>query len=200
MLLGLRHSLPVATLATDMSSLRVFTSALALAFGVYALRKERHLRRLAALHRDECSIHLTVADSLCDRARCAPIASCSTSAPQSRSARPASPPTLADVVLGRLRGGAARRTFGRDTARRGVRFRATRRSGSTRPPPTKRCAGDEPVRQGARDGRTVIAVPLEHHTRCVGVLEVISGPAEPYSAHDAELVVGVRPRRGVAGC
>jgi len=35
-----------------------------LAFGVYAVKKERHLQRLARLYHDECSIHLTVADSL----------------------------------------------------------------------------------------------------------------------------------------
>ena len=46
----------------------------------------------------------------------------------------------------------------------------------------------EPVRQGARDGRTVIAVPLEYHQHVLGVLEVVSGVAEFYSAYDAELV------------
>ena len=187
-LLGCASLVTVATLVAAMSGLRVLASALALAFGVYALQKERHLQRLARLHHDECSIHLTVADSLlrsgvlradrelldlriavevgarAHRRRRSPTR-CSRTAPASGSS------------VRRARRRSRRCAISKKSA-----------SGSIRMPAHEALDRHEPVRRGASEGRTVIAVPLEHHCEVVGVLEVVSGPAEPYGAHDAELV------------
>jgi hypothetical protein len=177
----------LATLATSASSLRVFTSALGLMFGVYAVRKERHLQRLARLHRDECSIHLTVADSLlrsgvlrADRE----LLDLRTAVETGASGLAAD---LLDVVPAEC---AALRLIGPsgetplaavcDQGDHAIRLDPAAAHEALR--------RREPIRQGARDGRTVIAVPLEHQHHVLGVLEVISGPASFYSAYDAELV------------
>lgn len=177
----------VATLVTSASSLRVLTCAVALAFGVYAVREERHLRRLARLHRDECSIHLTVADSLlrsgvlrADRElldlRSTVEASASGLAADLLDVVPA------DCAAVRLIGPSGETPLAAvcDQGAPAIRLDPAAAHEALR--------RREPVRQGARDGRTVIAVPLEHHHHVLGVLEVISDPAGFYSAYDAELV------------
>ena len=58
-------------------------------------------------------------------------------------------------------------------------------------------ARHEPIRRGARDGRTVIAVPLEHQGEVVGVLEVVSVETDRYSLVD-ELLVTAYARGAVA--
>jgi hypothetical protein len=187
LLVGLMTFVAVATLATSANGLRVFTSALALAFGVYAVQKEHHLQKLSKLYRDECKINLTVADSLlrsgvlrADRElldlRGAVELAASGLAADLLDVVPA------DCAAVRLIGpsgetplaavcDAGETAIGLDPA---AAHEALRRR--------------EPIRQGGRDGRTVIAVPLEHQHYVLGVLEVISGPASFYSAYDAELV------------
>jgi hypothetical protein len=177
----------VATLAASASSLRVLTSALGLAFGLYALREERHLQRLTRLHRDEYSIHLTVADSLlrsgvlrADRElldlRTAVEACASGLAADLLDVVPA------DCAAVRLIGPSGETPLAAvcDQGAHAVRLDPAAAHEALR--------RREPVRQGARDGRTVIAVPLEHDHHVLGVLEVISDPASFYSAYDAELV------------
>ena len=177
-----RRSRPAA------SGLRVFTSALALAFGVYAVQKEHHLQRLSKLYRDECSINLTVADSIlrsgvlrADRELL------DLRSAVEHGARPASPPTCSTSCPPTARRCGSSGLRVRPRSRR-CATPATPRSGSTRRPRTKRCGGASRSARARRDGRTVIAVPLEHQHHVLGVLEVISGPASFYSAYDAELV------------
>jgi hypothetical protein len=187
-LLGLVTVAVVATLASEMDSLRVLTSALALTFGIYALQKERHLRRLEALHRDECSIHLTVADSIlrsgalrhADRELVDLRDAVEHDA--GRLAEGAADALLADCACVRLVGPSGETPLAAvcDFGDAGIWL----------DPSAAHEAAErhEPVRKGAPDGRTVIAVPLEHRFEVVGVLEVISGPKEPYGAHHADLV------------
>ena len=106
--------------------LRVFTSALALAFGVYACRRNATSSASTRLHRDECSIHLTVADSILrsgalrtDRE----LLDLRT-AVELGAARLAA--GLADVVPADCAARPARRSVGRDAARGGVRPRRRR--------------------------------------------------------------------------
>jgi hypothetical protein len=188
-LLGLVTFAVIATLASDVAALRILTAALALAFGVYALRKERHLRKLEALHRDEVSIHLDVADSIL---RSGALRHANRELVDLRNA--------VERDAGRLAEGAADALLAHCAC-----VRLVGPSGET--PLAAVCDfGDvgiwldpsaahesarshEPVRRDAPDGRTVIAVPLEHRFEVVGVLEVISGADEPYTASDAEIVV-----------
>jgi len=186
-LLALVTFAAVATLATSASSLRVLTSALGLAFGIYAVRKERHLHLLAGLYHDECSIHLTVADSLlasgvlrADRElldlRTAVEAGATGLATDLLDVVPA------DCAAVRLIGPSGETPLAAvcDQCAHAVRLDPAAAHEALR--------RREPVRQGACDGRTVIAVPLEHQHHVLGVLEVISDPASFYSAYDAELV------------
>jgi hypothetical protein len=187
-LLGLVTVTVVATLASDMTSLRVLTPALALVFGVYALQKERHLRRLEVLHRDECAVHLTVADSILrsgalqhtDRELLDLRNAVEHDA--ARIAEGAADTMLAHCACVRLVGpsGETPLTAVCDFGDAGIWLEPSAAH--------EAAERHETVRRGAPDGRTVIAVPLEHRFEVVGVLEVISGPDEPYSTHDAELV------------
>lgn len=186
-LLGLFTFVVVATLASEMAALRVLTSALALAFGVYALRKERHLQRLEVLLRDECSIHLTVADSIlrsgalyADRELLDLRSAVERGA--SKLAEGAADAMLAHCAGVRLVGPSGETPLAAvcDFEDAGVWLDPAAAHEAVK--------RHEPIRRGAPDGRTVIAVPLEYQFEVVGVLEVVSGPDEPYGANDAELV------------
>jgi hypothetical protein len=186
-LLGLLAIVVVATLASDMSSLRVLTSALALVFGIYALQKERHLQRLARLHHDENSILLDIADSLlrsgalqADREMLD-----LRSAVELGAARLAS--DAADAVLAHC---AAVRLVGPSGETPLAAVCDFEGAGIWLDPDAAHTAlqRHEAIRRGAPDGRTVIAVPLEYRHEVVGVLEVVSGASEPYSMQDAERV------------
>lgn len=186
-LTGLLWLVAVAALVSATRGVRVLACALALAFGVYAVRKERHLQRLTHLHRDECSIHLTVADTLLRSG----VFRADNELLDLRSAVEVSAARLAadlvDVVPAEC---AAVRLIGPsgetplaavcDQGEKSVRLDA----GAAHEALHRR----EAVRQGSIDGRTVIAVPLEYHQHVLGVLEVVSSVAEFYSAYDAELV------------
>lgn len=187
-LLGLVTIAVFATLASDMTSLRVLTPALALVFGVYALQKEHHLQRLEVLHRDECAVHLTVADSIlrsgalrhADRTLVDLRNAVERAA--GRLAEEAADALLADCACVRLVGPMGETPLAAvcDFGDAGIWLDPSAAHDAA--------ARHEPVRHGAPDGRTVIAVPLEHRFEVVGVLEVISGPAEPYGTHDADVV------------
>ena len=186
-LLGLVSLLAVVTLVSATKGYRVWTSALALAFGAYALAKERHLHRLSHLYHDECSIHLRVADRLlrsgvmqADQELLGLRIAVEVNAPRLAA-------ELADVVLAhcagvRLVGPSGETPLAAvcDLEEAGVWLDPTAAHEAIRL--------HEPVWRGAPDGRTVIAVPLEHHYEVVGVLEVISGPSEPYGVYDAEII------------
>ena len=188
----------VATLASAMAALRVLDRPRSRSRSACTRsQKERHLQRLEALHRDECSIHLDVADSILrSGALRTPTASCSTCATRSSAARPRLAEGAADAMLAHC---ACVRLVGPSGETPLAAVCDFGDAGIWLDPSAAHEAAErhEPIRRGAPDGRTVIAVPLEHRYEVVGVLEVISGPDEPYSAYDAELVVGVRPRRGV---
>ena len=177
----------VATLVSATRSVRLLTTALAIAFGVYAVQKERHLQRLSHLHRDECSIHLTVADSLlrsgvlrADRELLDLLAAIESGA--ARLAADLVEVVPADCAAVRLIGPSGETPLAAvcDQGVKAVRLDAAAAH--------EALWRREPVRQGARDGRTVIAVPIEHHQHVLGVLEVVSGEAEFYSVYDTELV------------
>ena len=179
--------LAIATLLSELAGVRVFASALALAFGGYAVQKERHLQRLAHLHDDETSIHLTVADTLlrtgvlrADRElleirECVELAA-------ARVATELADIVPADCTAVRVIGPSGETPLAAmcDRGEHGFRLDPAAAHEVLR--------RGEPVRRGAPDGRTVLAVPLEHHAQVVGVLEVVSTPAGFYSAYDAELV------------
>ena len=196
-LLGLVSLVALVTLVSAMRGFRVWTSALALAFSVYALQKEHHLERLARLHRDECSIHLTVADSLlrsgvmqADRELLGLRIAVEHEADRLAA-------DVADLVLAHCAGVRLVGPSG-ETPLAAV---CDLEEAGVRPDPS--VAHDaverrQPIRRIGPEGRSVIAVPLQHHREVVGLLEVISGPAEPYSAHDAELVAAFA-RGAVAG-
>ncbi len=187
LLLGLLTIAVVATLASDMASLRLLVSALALVLGVYALQKERHLQRLSRLHHDENSILLTVADSLlrsgalqADRELLDLRGAVELGA--ARIASDAADAMLAHCAAVRLVGPSGETPLAAvcDFEEAGIWLDPSAAHDALQ--------RHEPIRRGAPDGRTVIAVPLEHHFEVVGVLEVVSGPSEPYGTHDTELV------------
>lgn len=187
LLLGLLTIGVVATLASDMSSLRVLLSALAVVFGIYALQKERHLQRLSRLHHDENSILLNVADSLLrsgalhadrellDLRRAVELGA-------TRIATDAADAVLAHCAAVRLVGPSGETPLAAvcDFGDAGIWLDPE--------PAHAALKRHEAIRRGAPDGRTVIAVPLEYRHEVVGVIEVISGPSEPYGMHDTELV------------
>ena len=186
-LTGMLWLVALAALFSATREVRVFACTLALVFGVYAVQKERHLQRLSHLHRDECSIHLTVADSLLRSG----VLRADNELLDLRTAVELGAARLAanlvevvpaDCAAVRLVGPSGETPLAAvcDQGERAIRLDAAAAHEALR--------RREPVRQGSRDGRTVIAVPLEHHQHVLGVLEVVSGPAEFYSAYDAELV------------
>jgi len=184
---GLLWLVAIAALVSATRGVRVFACVLALAFAAYALQKERHLQRLTHLHRDECSIHLTVADSLLRSG----VLRADNELLDLRTAVELGAARLAadlvevvpaDCAAVRLVGPSGETPLAAvcDEGERAVRLDAAAAHEALR--------RREAVRQGALDGRTVIAVPLEYHNHVLGLLEVVSGPAEFYSAYDAELV------------
>ena len=186
-LTGMLWLVALAALFSATREVRVFACTLALVFGVYAVQKERHLQRLSHLHRDECTIHLTVADSLLRSG----VFRADTELLDLRTAVELGAARLAadlvevvpaDCAAVRLVGPSGETPLAAvcDEGEKSVRLDAAAAHEALR--------RREPVRQGARDGRTVIVVPLEYHQHVLGLLEVVSGVAEFYSAYDAELV------------
>ena len=197
LLLGLVTVAVVATLASQMDSLRVLTSALAFTFGVYALQKERHLRRLEALHEDERSHPL-------QRGRQHPAVRRAAAADRelldlrdaverdaARLAEGAADAMLAHCACVRLVGPSGEMPLAAvcDFGDAGVWLDPSAAH--------EAAARHEPVRHDAADGRTVIVVPLEHRFEVVGLIEVISGARRAVHRARRRRRRRIRPRRGV---
>jgi hypothetical protein len=166
---------------------KLFSMALAALFGVYALEKDRHLRRLAVLHGDFERITLVVAGELMHSGAL-------------RGAR-----ELLDLrdALGRAAGRLAA-TLAEVLPAHCTRVRVTGPAGEVPvaaerdlvevpvpdDPTVARDAvrAGKPMRRAGLGGRTVIAVPLWFDDEVVGVLEAVSGPGTPYTAPDVALV------------
>jgi hypothetical protein len=186
-LLGLLSLAMVATLVSSMGALRLFFCVLALAFGVYAWIEGKHLEKLARLQRDETSIHLTVADSLL---RSGILRAGRDALDLRTSVERGANQLAADLVNVVPAECAGLRLIGPmgETPLAAV---CDLGSGGVWLDPSAAhdaLARREPIRRGARDGRTVIAVPLEHEGDVVAVLEVVSVPTDRYSLVDELLV------------
>jgi len=195
-LLGLLSLAVVATLVTSLAALRLFSCAAALAFGVYAWIEGKHLERLARLQRDESSINLTVADSLLRSGiLCADRTVLDLRTAVERAANQLAAELLTVVPSEcaglRLVGPSGETPLAAvcDVGAGGVWLDPAAAHDAL--------ARHEAVRRGARDGRTVIAVPLEHQGEVVGVLEVVSVETDRYSLVD-ELLVSAFARGAVA--
>jgi hypothetical protein len=195
-LLGLLSLATIATLVSSTSALRIFVPTLAVAFGVYAWIEGKHLERLARLQRDESSIHLNVADSLLrsgilgtDRT----VLDLRTAVERAANQLVADVATLvpSDCAGLRLVGPSGETPLAAvcDLGACGVWLDPSAAHDAL--------AQHEPVRRGARDGRTVIAVPLEHQGEVVAVIEVVSVESDRYSLVD-ELIVSAFARGAVS--
>jgi hypothetical protein len=166
---------------------RLFSIALAGLFAVYALEKDRHLRRLAVLHGSIDRITLVVANELLHSGAL-------------RTDR-----ELLDVrdglgrAAGRLAAALSEIVHGECT-----RVRVTGPAGEAPvaaerdlvdhavvdDPTVARDAvrGHAPIRRQLENGRTVLAVPMWRGNDVVGVLEAVSAPHQSYSAADVAAV------------
>ena len=195
-LLGLLTLVTIATFVSSTVGLQLFASTLALAFGVYAWIEGKHLERLARLQRDESSIHLTVADSLLrsgilgtDRT----VLDLRTAVERAANQLAAEVATLvpSDCAGLRLVGPSGETPLAAvcDLGSSGIWLDPSAAHDAI--------ARHEPVRRGARGGRTVIAVPLAHQGEVVAVIEVVSVEADRYSLVD-ELLVSAFARGAVS--
>ncbi len=195
-LLGLLSLALVATLVSSMGPIRLFFCVLALAFGVYAWIEGKHLERLARLQRDESSIHLRVADTLLRSGiLCADRQILDLRTAVERGANQLAA-DLVNVVPAECAGLRLVGPMGEtplaavcDLGPGGVWLDPSAAHDAL--------ARREPIRRGARDGRTVIAVPLEHQGDVVAVLEVVSVATDRYSLVD-ELLVSAFARGAVS--
>jgi hypothetical protein len=195
-LLGLLSLALVATLVSSMGALRFFFCVLALAFGVYAWFEGKHLERLARLQHDETTIHLTVADSLLRSGiLCADGEVLALRNAVERGANQLAA-DLVDVVPAECAGVRLVGPMG-ETPLAAVCDLGT--GGVWLDPSAAHdaLARREPIRRGARDGRAVIAVPMEHQGDVVAVLEVVSVSSDRYSLVD-ELLVSAFARGAVS--
>jgi hypothetical protein len=166
---------------------QLFATALAALFGMYALEKDRHLRRLAVLRGDIARITLVVANELMHSGAL-------------RSDR-----ELLDVreALGRGAGRLAasladvlpaHATRVRVTGPTGEVPVAAERDMSDRPVPDDpsvardAARAGQPMKRDGEGGRTIIAVPMWRDDDIIGVLEAVSRPDERYVAADVALV------------
>lgn len=156
--------------------------------GLYALEKDRHLRRLASLHDDVERISLAVAGELLHsgalRIDAELVEVCDGLARAAgRIAAGLAEALPADCTRVRLTGPAGE-----------VPLAAERDLDPRRPaldmPSVARDAvrSQQPVRATAPDGRTIVAVPIWRRRDIVGVLEAVSHPGSAYCPEDAALV------------
>jgi hypothetical protein len=195
-LLGLLSLALVATLVSSMGALRLFFCVLALAFGVYAWFEGKHLERLARLQRDETSIHLTVADSLL---RSGVLHADRELLDLRTAVERAAPRLAADLVTVVPAECAGLRLVGPmgETPLAAVCDLGTAGVWLDPEAAHEALGRREPIRRAAQDGRTVIAVPMEHRGDAVGVLEVVSVSTDRYSLVD-ELLVSAFARGAVS--
>jgi hypothetical protein len=169
-------------------SLQLVALMVAATFGLYALEKDRHLRRLASLHGDVERISLVVAGELLHSGalridaelvdvRDSLARSAGTIAAGLADALPA------DCTRVRLTGPAGEVPLAaeRDLDPRGPVMDL---------PNVARDAvrSRQPVRATAPDGRTIVAVPIWRRRDIIGVLEAVSRPGAAYLPEDAALV------------
>ena len=195
-LLGLLSLAVVATLGSSLAALRLLSCVAALAFGVYAWIEGKHLERLARLQRDESSIHLTVADSLL---RSGILRGNRTVLDLRTAVERAANQLAADVLTVVPSECAGLRLVGPSGETPLAAVCDLGAGGVWLDPAAAHdaLARHETIRRGARDGRTVIAVPLDHQGEVVGVLEVVSVETDRYSLVD-ELLVAAYARGAVA--
>jgi hypothetical protein len=196
LLLGLLSLAVVATLVSSLAALRLFSCAAALAFGVYAWIEVQHLERLARLQRDESTIHLTVADSLL---RSGVLRANRTVLDLRKAVERVANQLAAEVLTVVPSECAGLRLVGPSGETPLAAVCDLGAGGVWLDPEAAHdaFAKHEAVRRGARDGRTVIAVPLEHQGEVVAVLEVVSVETDRYSLVD-ELIVTAYARGAVA--
>jgi len=195
-LLGLLALVTIATIVSSADSLRLFASTVAVAFGIYAWIEGRHLERLSLLQRDESSIHLTVADSLL---RSGILGTDRTVLDLRTAVERAANQLVADVAALVPSDCAGLRLVGPSGETPLAAVCDLGSSGVWLDPSAAHdaLARREPVRRGARGGRTVVAVPLEHHGDVVAILEVVSVETDRYSLVD-ELIVSAFARGAVS--
>jgi hypothetical protein len=196
LLLGVLSLAIVATLVSSLAPLRLFSCAAALAFGVYAWFEGTHLERLARLQRDESSIHLTVADNLLRSG----ILHANTTILDLRTAVERSAKQLAADVLTIVPSECAGLRLVGPSGETPLAAVCDLGAGGVWLDPAAAhdaLARHETVRRGTREGRTVIAAPLEHQGEVVAVLEVVSVETDRYSLVD-QLIVSAFVRGAVA--
>jgi hypothetical protein len=181
----------VALFAGQISTgqVKLLSCTVAVLFGVYAIEKDRHLRRLALLRGDFQRISLVVADELM----------------HSGALRRLGDRELLDLrdALGRAAGRIAANlaemlpahcTRVRVTGPAGeVPVAAERDLVPTVVPDDSTVARDavlagKPVRRGGPEERTIIAAPLWHHDEIVGVVEAVSAPGARFTLSEVDLV------------
>lgn len=195
-LLGLLSLALVATMVSEMGALRLFFCALALGFGVYAWIEGKHLEKLAGLQRDETSIHLTVADSLLRSG----ILSADRELLDLRTAVERAAGSLAADLVNVVPAECAGLRLVGPMGETPLAAVCDLGAGGVWLDPAAAhdaLARHEPIRRSATDGRTVIAVPMEHQGDVVGVLEVVSVSTDRYSLVD-ELLVSAFARGAVS--
>ena len=179
----------VAVLAGQSATgqVQLFAVALASLFAVYALDKDRHLRRLAVLRGDFQRISLVVVDELMQSGALRGDRELLDLRDALGRAAGCIAATLADVLPAhctrvRVTGPAGEVPVAaeRDLAERPVADDSTVARDAVR-------AG-KPMRRLGEDGRTILAVPMWHGDIAVGVIEAVSAPAAQYALPDVALV------------
>jgi hypothetical protein len=179
----------VAVLAGQAATaqVKVFASALAVLFGIYAIEKDRHLRRLAVLRSDFQRISLVVVDELMHSGALRGDRELLDLRDALGRAAGRIAANLADVLP-------AHCTRVRITGPAGEVPVAAERDLIERPiPDDSTVARDavragKPIRRTGMYGRVIIAVPMWHGDEIVGVVEAVSDPDAPYTAPDVALV------------
>jgi hypothetical protein len=168
------------------TSLRMLTALFACLLALYGIDQDRHLRRLERLSDDTRVINLAVVDALAGSGALASDAEALIMRESAQFHARAIVDRLADLVLADI-----------------VRVRIAGPSGEV-PLAAVHCGAidtpDDPaiaryaIRRGhavqhtGADGRTVLAVPIVHHSEPVFVLELVSPALKPYEGRDAATI------------
>ena len=187
-LLGLLGFVSLVAMFAASGSWRFVASIFALAFGGYALEKERHLQRLGRLRDDANLISLVVADELvfsgaleADRELLDLRIAIEMAAPQVVSGLAEVLPT--DCARVRVTGPSGELPIAAELDLAPGRFPADDAE-------IARAALKQrhSVRRAGDHDRAVLAVPLWRRDDVVGVLELVSRPGQTYGSRDAALV------------
>jgi hypothetical protein len=173
---------------TAVSTLQLLALMIAATFGLYALEKDRHLRRLTSLHGDVERISFVVAGELLHsgvlRIDAELVDVCDSLARAAgRIAAGLADALPADCTRVRLTGPAGEVPLAaeRDLDPRGpvVDLPSVARDA---------VRARQPMRATAPDGRTIVAVPLWRRRDIIGVLEAVSRSGVAYTPEDAALI------------